>query len=183
MKRIGLLGGSFNPVHLGHVLVATYAASIGRFDEILIMPTYVHVNGKKLIDYEHRVKMCELAFGYIPNVKVSRIERVLPTPSYTIQTIKYLQETEPASYRLIVGSDIIENTSSWGDLDTVLKLAPAFVVGRIGYPSKDAEIMMPGISSTDVRKYLQESRYEKELEASLPFKVLRYIQEHKLYVE
>lgn len=182
MKRIGIYGGSFNPVHVGHVLVATYAASIGRFDEIKIVPTHVHVHGKQLIDFNHRVNMCQLAFGYIPNVTISRVEETLPSPSYTIQTIKHLQETEPASYRFIVGSDILENANAWGDLNAVLSLAPAFVIGRIGYPSKDAEIMMPGISSTDVRRYLQESRYEKELEASLPFHVLRYIQENKLYV-
>ena len=185
MKKIGIYGGSFNPPHVGHVLVAQYVSLTGGFDEILVMPTYVHPAGKKLISFYHRMKMCQLAFRDVPKVVIDPIEATLPTPSFTIKTFKALHKQRPADYRFIVGSDIMFNKHLWENPEEVFRLAPPFIIGRFGYPHPDApeSMVIPGVSSTEVRNLLTDSRYGEELGKIMPESVLEYIREHGLYYD
>jgi nicotinate-nucleotide adenylyltransferase len=77
--QVAFYGGSFNPPHVAHVLAAAYLRSVGGFDRVLFVPVFSHAFDKQLADYEHRVRMCELAVGWLPGVEVSRVEeRVVP---------------------------------------------------------------------------------------------------------
>lgn len=185
MKKIGIMGGSFDPPHMGHVLAVTYTAMTGGFDEVLVIPTYVHpvksAEPRSMISFYHRAKMCQMAFGYIPKVIVDTIEGSLPTPSFTTQTLRALRERLNADYRFIIGSDILQHTDQWEDFDEVLRLAPPFVIGRLGYPGPDDNIVMPGISSSGVRSLLKEARFGKTLSKVVPENILEYINEYGLY--
>jgi len=185
MKKIAVYGGSFNPPHIGHVLAAQYVALTGGFDEVLVIPTYKHAAGKKLVDFYHRLKMCQLAFSSVPKCIVDPIEATLPGKSYSIQTLKALHKQRPADYRFVIGSDIMFNKHLWENPEEVFRLAPPFLIGRLGYPHPDApeNMVLPGVSSTDVRHLLVDSRYGEELSKIMPENVLEYIKEHRLYYD
>ena len=183
MDKIAILGGSFNPIHVCHVLAASYVSLVGNFDQVLIIPTYSHPNKNNLCDFYHRIRMCQIGFGHIPNVIIDPIESYLPTPSFTIRTLEELHKRHKAEYRFVIGSDILFNKDLWEDIGKVFELAPPFVLGRINYDSPDikTEIELPNISSTKVRKLLKDSKYNEELNKIVPYKVLQYIKENKLY--
>ena len=189
MKKIGVMGGSFNPPHMGHVLAVTYTAMAGGFDEVLVIPTYVHPVKRPSvhpvdnvdISFYHRMKMCQMAFGHIPKVIIDTLEQYFPVPSYTLQTLKALKDRMKAAYRFVIGSDILQRTDQWAHFDEVLRLAPPFVIGRLGHPNPDNNVVMPGISSSEVRELLKEARYGEQLSKVVPENVLKYIQEYNLY--
>ena len=112
--KIALYGGSFNPPHISHVFSATYVSMINCFEKVYIYPCFSSPTGKKLIDFHHRLNMCHLAFGHLPNVLISSIEETLPEPSYTLNTINAFKKINTnAEFRLIVGSDIMVNQHLW----------------------------------------------------------------------
>ena len=92
---VGVFGGSFNPPHLAHVLAL--AVVLARFDveKLLVVPTYRHPFAKSLAPYEDRVRMCELAMGFLPRVEISRVEEELGGESRTLRTIEHLHAQHP----------------------------------------------------------------------------------------
>jgi nicotinate-nucleotide adenylyltransferase len=156
MPRIAVYGGSFDPPHVAHLLAAAYALAVGAFDELLVIPVFAHPFQKRLSSFEHRTRMCELAFAELEHVTVSRLEQELPVPSRTLSTLEALTRERPfAELSLIVGSDVLAETSKWHAFEKVLRLAPAFVIGRAGYPHPQASaVTLPGVSSTRVRELL-----------------------------
>lgn len=182
MDKIAVFGGSFDPPHIAHVLAVTYVAFTSDFDQVLVIPTYNHPNKSNLTDFYHRVRMCQLAFGHIPNLIIDTIESYLPIPSYTIQTLEALKQKRQADYRFVIGSDILFNLDLWENIDKVFELAPPFVLGRLDYDSPEVEnIKLPNISSTEVRNLLKDSNYNEKLTKIVPSRVLEYIKEYKLY--
>lgn len=183
--KAALYGGSFNPPHIAHIFSATYISMVGGFDRTIIYPCYSSPTGKKLIDFDHRLKMCKMAFGHIPNVIISEIEKTLPEPSYTINTINAFKELYPSTnFRLIVGSDIIANQHLWKKehLEQIYNIAKPFVLGRTGFENgSDCEIIMPDVSSTNIRNMLL-SNDMVGLAKVLPENILRYIVKNNLYV-
>jgi nicotinate-nucleotide adenylyltransferase len=186
--NVVFFGGSFDPVHVAHVLCVTYALSTGDFERALVVPVFEHAFGKNLCPFEHRVRMCELAFGGDPRVMVSTIEADLPRPNYTLRTLERLLATNPTwRLRLLIGSDVIADTSKWFGFEEVARLAPPFVVPRAGAAGASSEpALLPDISSTRVRSLLgrrSDPAARAELERLLPRKVLAYIEEHGLYAD
>ncbi|HYO93228.1 MAG TPA: nicotinate-nicotinamide nucleotide adenylyltransferase [Polyangiaceae bacterium] len=186
MPRIAVYGGSFDPPHVAHLLAAAYALAIGAFDELLVIPVFAHPFQKRLSSFEHRTKMCELAFAELEHVTVSRIEAELPLPSRTLSTLEALKRERPfADLSLIVGSDVLAETSKWHAFDQVLRLAPAFVIGRSGYPHAQASaVALPAVSSTRVRELLgcvDTPGALEELAQLVPARVLDYALRQHLY--
>ena len=108
--KIGLLGGSFNPVHVGHMMVANYMAQFAGLDEVWMMlsPQNPLKDSATLIDDRHRLKMLEIAVGADrqSRIKACDVELSLPRPSYTIDTLRYLNRRHPSvSFSIITGSD------------------------------------------------------------------------------
>lgn len=190
MPVVGVYGGSFDPPHVSHVLAAAYALAVGRFQRLLVVPVYQHAFNKRLAPFEHRARMCELAFGDFARVTVSRIEALLPVPSRTLQTVRALREEQNGvELRLIVGSDVVGETSKWHAFEEIERLAPLFVVGRSGHPGVgddpiEAASALPAVSSTMVRTLLANAGDEQALAALrrlVPTAVLDYALSYGLY--
>ena len=97
------------------------------------MPTYQHPFAKALAPYEDRVKMCELAMGWLPRVEISRVEEELGGESRTLRTIEHLRAQHPDwQLRFIMGADLVVESSKWYGFDRIVELAPPIVLGRVG---------------------------------------------------
>jgi nicotinic acid mononucleotide adenylyltransferase len=134
------------------VLLAVYVLSIGEVDEVLVAPVFEHAFGKRLAPFAERFRMCELAFAGLQGVRVSRVEEALPRPNRTLATLQRLERDEPgASFRLVLGSDVLADAGKWHAFDEVQKLAPPLVVTRAGHAEVGASLL-PDISSTQLRQ-------------------------------
>jgi len=182
--KVAFFGGSFNPPHVGHVLAASYALSIG-FDRVLAVVVKDHAFGKPLVAFEHRARMTELAFTPLPDVEVSRVEAQLPTPNYTLLTLRAVIAAHPDwQLRLLVGSDVMREVDRWHSFDEVAKLAPLFLLDRAGHDAAGRSIL-PEISSTQIRDCLAAPSAEAEawLSRHVPASVLDYLRTHGLYAK
>jgi nicotinate-nucleotide adenylyltransferase len=190
MTRIALFGGSFNPPHVAHQLVALYVLETQPVDELWFVPTYSHPFGKHLVAYEHRVAMCDLAAAPLgPRARTSRAEAELAArpgfvTSHTLDLVDYLA-AQGRALRLVIGADILADAASWHRWDDVVARAPLIVVGRAGYPlalgpgSVATEVTMPEISATRIRDLLAQGA--SGVTGLVPADVLRYIAHHNLY--
>jgi nicotinate-nucleotide adenylyltransferase len=126
--------------------------------------------------------MCELAMGWIPRVEISRVEETLGGESRTLRTLEHLRKENPDEpMRLVMGADIVVESSKWYGFDRIIELAPPIVLGRVGVAYEGAPPpILPAISSTDVRKKIAGERLG-ELEEYVPKDVLAYVKSHGLY--
>jgi len=136
VRRIGVLGGSFNPIHLGHLLLADELREALALDEVRFVPARhpPHKPGHDLAPAEHRYAMTELAIRGNAYFTVSRVELNRPGPSYTVDTLELLRrEAEPAAvFFLLLGSETFLDLLSWKEPQRVATLARLAVVPRIG---------------------------------------------------
>jgi len=184
MRVLGIYGGSFDPPHVAHVLACSYALAVGGFDELVVVPVFHHAFNKRLAPFEHRARMCELAFRDLGRARVSRVEANLPVPSRTLQTLRAIAEEHPdTSLRLIVGSDVLGDAHKWHAFEEIRKLAPLFVIGRVGYDGHQT-CALPAVSSTQVRTLLaraDEPEALDQLRELVPSAVLEYALSYGLY--
>ncbi len=182
MTRVAILGGSFNPPHLAHQMACLWALSTGRADRVWLMPCFEHPFRKRLVSYEHRCAMCELAaHGFAPGtVTVSRVEGELGGESRTYVTLKHLIEQHPElRFSLIIGSDILLEKDSWYRFVDIERMVKVLVLGRSGYPPPGEDVpVLPAISSTWIRETLGGGG---DVSRMVPAGVLEYIEEHLLY--
>ena len=191
MARVALFGGSFNPPHVAHQMVALYVLETRPVDELWFVPTYAHPFGKALVDYEHRIAMCELAAAALgPRAQVSRAEAELAArPGFvTSHTLDLVDHAIAAGHapRLVIGADIMHDAARWHRWADVVARAPPIVVGRGGHAPPPpgaavapARVTMPEISATHVRDLL--ARGDSGVAGLVPRDVLRYIAHHHLY--
>ena len=191
--RVAIFGGSFNPPHVAHVMAAVCALSLGQFERVVVVPVFAHPFSKELAPFDHRVRMAELAMGWLPSVQISRVEADLGGPSLTLKTLEHLQGRHPEwQMRLVVGSDVLDDAPRWHHFEAVVRLAPLFVVGRAAAPlagqgaSPPGEVStpaLPAISSTELRALLARGDDEacRLLRTMLPATVLAYIAQQGLY--
>jgi nicotinate-nucleotide adenylyltransferase len=179
--QVALLGGSFNPPHVGHLLAAHYVRATQGVDEVWLMPTFVHPFRKPTVDFEHRVHMCERmcqdAAGWM---KTSRVESEVGKDGRTVDTLDFLQARHPEHrFSLIIGSDILKDLPHWKDFDRIQRMARVVVLYRAGYPA-DGTVGPPLaiVSSTDIRERLSRGELPSDL---VPRRVLDYAREHRLY--
>jgi nicotinate-nucleotide adenylyltransferase len=132
-SSIGLLGGSFDPVHNGHLSIAKSFLGSDLLDElwILLTPDPPHKADRPQADYQLRLEMLQFAFSDFDNIKVSDIEKQLPQPSYTIQTLKYLKEQYPEqTFYLCIGGDSLQDFKKWKDWQEILDYTDLLVARR-----------------------------------------------------
>lgn len=179
--HVALFGGSFNPPHMGHALAGLYVLETSDVDELWLVPTFKHPFDKQLISYEDRFAMCEMVASALgPRARVSEVERRLPEPSRTLNTVKALMAEHPGHrFSLIVGSDLEKEITTWYGADELLRLVPLIVVGRRGTQGA-REVAIPDISSSEVRARLARGEPVDDL---LPRRVLDYIRRRTLYGE
>jgi len=182
-EQIAVFGGSFNPPHIAHVLAAAWALSSVPLTRLLVVPTYRHPFQKAMAPYEHRVRLCELAFAELPRAEISRIEAELGGESLTVRTLEELQRRLPhASLRLVIGSDLLAETAKWHAFERIAELAPPLVVGRAGHEHGElaGRYALPPISSTEVRRRL---RTGEDVSGLVPHAVADYVRERALYAD
>jgi len=200
---VGLFGGSFNPPHVAHALVALYVLETAPIDELWFVPTWRHAFGKELAPYDDRIAMCELAAAPLgPRARVSRVEadvaaaRALVSPgpagappgarggeSRTLYTLEHLAVTHPDhAFRLVIGADILHEAAKWHRWDEVCRRAPLIVIGRGGVDAPLSatltELTMPEVSSTEVRRRLDVG---EDASGLVSRSVLGYIDRRGLY--
>lgn len=175
MSRIALLGGSFNPPHLGHVGIVRYVLDRNLADAVWVIPAAAHPYAKPLAPFSDRMAMCHLAFQGIPDVVVSDVESQLPQPSYTVQTLRHLIRSfapQKREFFLIVGSDIASDIPNWKDSGELLKLATLIEVPR------GPRSPIPDVSATAVRDRIAR---QDDVTDQVPAPVAQYIQSKRLY--
>lgn len=186
-KQIGILGGTFNPVHLGHLIMADQVGTQLGLDQVLLMPDNKppHVDHKTAIATHHRVAMLERAIADNPllGLELSEIER--GGVSYTYDTIVNLTKQHPENdYYFIIGGDMVAYLPKWHRIDELMKIIQFVGVRRPGYAtSSEYPIMwvdapMMAISSTQIRQKYQQGCSCRYL---LPDCVLTYIKQEGLY--
>lgn len=193
-KAVGLLGGSFDPVHNGHVSIARSFLKSNYISKlwILLTPEPPHKPEQVFCDYEHRLNMLKAAFGRIDAVEVKETEKNLPRPSYTIQTLKYLAKEYPDyNFYLCLGEDSIYSFKKWKDWKQILEFCELLVVGRqstedlaldpvIAEKTHLVDHRPIEISSTEVRNRVAEG---KDISDLVPKTVNKIIQKENLYLQ
>lgn len=173
-----MFGGSFDPPHVGHVFLAAYALSIVGVERVIAAPTFEHAFGKEMSAFDQRMAMCELAFAVLPGVEVSPVERELGGVSRTLRLVHELARRHPNhQLRLLIGSDILADTSRWQGFDDIRAIAPPIVVARGGHAGSGGP-MFPEVSSSALRANLARGEPDEQL---LPRAVREYITQHGLY--
>jgi nicotinate-nucleotide adenylyltransferase len=199
-KHVALYGGSFDPPHLGHVMVVSHLLlNDPTIDEITVMPCFQHMEKAGLSPYDARFDMSTLAFGFLNRTEVSTLEAELGGGSLTVRTVRAMKEKRPdIRVSFIMGSDLIQHAHEWEGWDELLLEATPLIVGRAGIPSQAYDgrsvskggtqlktptytPISPAVSSTEVRDALVREAYA-EAERYLPKTVLDYIRNRKLYV-
>lgn len=189
--NIGIFSGSFNPIHVGHVILANYIVEFTEIDEIwfLVSPQNPLKTAEELSDQQLRLEMTKLALQKYAKFKVSDFEFYMPKPSYTIDTLRSLREKyKEDTFSLIIGADNWNVFESWREFDKILEEFKLKVYPRLGsritIPNKlkhkvealDSPIVE--MSSTFIRDSIAEGR---NISAFLPEGVYEYIIEKGLY--
>ena len=195
--KLAIMGGTFNPIHIGHLVCAEEAVSQFELDQVLFMPTGLppHKEIKKGISSEARLQMCMIATRDNPRFEVSRYEIDRKETSYTVDTIRHFRRQQPETdLYFISGADAILEILEWKDPDELLSMAMLIGATRPGYPldrisgnlekflqAKKVKIMeIPGIgiSSTIIRDRVSEG---KSIRYLVPEGVRRFVYEEGLY--
>lgn len=186
-KRVGILGGGFNPIHMGHLIMADQVCHQLALDNFFLMPSYEspHVDKKETIDSNERVQMLKLAVEDNPNLGIELAEINRKGKSYTYDTMKKLVEANPdTDYYFIVGGDMIEYLPKWYKIDELMKMIQFVGVERkesskeTSYPIIWVDLPLIEISSSDIRKKIASNCSAKYF---LPENVLNYIHKKGLY--
>lgn len=191
-RRIGLYFGTFNPIHIGHLVIANHMVEYSELDEVwmVITPHNPHKKKKTLLDDIHRLTMVRIAVEDYPKLKASNVEFDLPQPNYTVHTLAYLEEKYPQTdFCLIIGEDNLKSFHKWKNYEVILDRYGIYVYPRntkmqlnpdlIGLPAITI-INAPKmeISSTFIRKSIKEGKNVRPL---LPQVVWEYIDEMNFY--
>ena len=191
MKNIGLLFGSFNPIHNGHITLATFILKHKPLDEIwfVVSPLSPFKKSKILLDKNDRLDMVKVAIKPFKKFFVSDIEFKMKTPNYTIDTLYEIKKKYPEdSFSLIIGEDNLENFKNWKDSNLIIENFKIYVYPRNFSKSKPNlnfntlyKINAPtiNISSTDIREFIKKN---EDIEGLLSPEVLDQIKKKKFYL-
>lgn len=133
-RKIGLFFGTFNPIHVGHLVIANHMAEYSDLDQVwlVVTPLSPFKKKKSLLDNNHRFQMVDRAVEVYPKLKASDIEFNLPQPNYTINTLAYLEEQYPDNeFALIMGEDNLKSFHKWKNFKTILERHDIYVYPRI----------------------------------------------------
>ncbi|MGY4383251.1 nicotinate-nucleotide adenylyltransferase [Pedobacter sp. UYP24] len=188
--KTGLFFGSFNPIHTGHLVIANYMAGFSGLDEVwlVVSPHNPLKNKNGLANMYDRLEMAKLATENAKQIKVSDIEFSLPQPSYTIDTLTYLNEKYPTrKFALIMGADNLSSFKKWKNYEVLLANYEIFVYQRpnvdlaewLNHPAVTiTDTPQMDISSTFIRKAIAEG---KNVQYFVPDPVLNFIDSKGMY--
>ncbi|MFQ6170334.1 nicotinate-nucleotide adenylyltransferase [Oryzobacter sp. R7] len=190
-RRLGVMGGTFDPVHHGHLVAASEVQAALHLDEVVFVPTGQpwQKEGRDVAPAEHRYLMTVVATASNPRFTVSRVDIDREGPTYTIDTLRDLHAQHPdAELFFITGADALAQILSWKDADELFELAqfigvtrPGYELSETGLPADRVDLMeVPAmaISSTDCRDRVRDGEPVWYL---VPDGVVQYINKHRLY--
>ncbi len=187
--KVAILGGTFNPVHNGHIALANTAAETFALDKVIFIPTYIppHKDIEQIISAGDRFNMVELAIKDNDKYEVSRLEINRRNVSYSVDTVSYIKKIYPKDTEIffLIGSDSAAALDTWKSIDKIFTVCRFVVGARPGYTlktkNKNIEIMPMepvDISSTQIRTMLKQGR---SIQGLVPEKVADYIKKNRLY--
>jgi len=190
--KIGLYFGTFNPIHVGHMIIANHFAEYSGLDQIwmVVTPHNPLKNKKTLLDDHQRLQLVYLATEDYPKIKPSDIEFKLPQPNYTVNTLAHLQDKYPEHvFSLIMGEDNLKSLHKWKNYEVIIQNHPIYVYPRISSDLENSDLknnpnihIVPApiveISSTFIRKNIKDNKNVRPL---LPEKVWEYLDHNNLY--
>lgn len=193
MKKIGLFFGSFNPVHIGHLILANYILENSDMEELwfVVSPQNPFKDKKSLLNDHNRLDMVQVAVKNYPKMRASNVEFSLPKPSYTIDTLTYLHEKYPdVSFALIMGEDNLKGLKKWKNSETLVNNHQIIIYPRVlnadekqtetfeheNISKIDAPIIE--LSATKIREMLKEG---KNVRPMLPPEVFDYLDGSSFY--
>lgn len=190
--KIGLFGGTFDPIHIGHLIIAETVKDTLKLDKIIFIPAAnpPHKLGKRITDSRHRLSMIQMAIVDHKDFQLSEIEIAHKSSSYSTETVQLFLDLYPSDELLfLIGGDSLKELHTWHEPDRLLKMIKIVVVQRPGINLKkvsscfldqvifvDAPLI--GISSSNIRQNILEQRSIRYL---VPDSVADYIHENKLY--
>lgn len=191
-KRIGLYFGTFNPIHIGHLIIANHMVEFSDLDEVwmVVTPHNPHKKKKTLLDDVHRLSMVRIAVEAYPKLNASNVEFGLPQPNYTVNTLTYLEEKFPDYlFCLIMGQDNLKSFEKWKNYEVILeryaiyvypRISEGTVASRFNEHPKITTINAPvmELSSTFIRNSIKAG---KNIRPMLPFEVWKYLDEMNFY--
>ncbi|WP_374449479.1 nicotinate (nicotinamide) nucleotide adenylyltransferase [Cloacibacterium normanense] len=193
MKKIGLFFGSFNPIHIGHLILANYILENSDMDELwfVVSPQNPFKDKKSLLTDHNRLDMVQLAVKNYPKMRASNVEFSLPKPSYTIDTLTYLKEKHPNySFALIMGEDNLDSLPKWKNAEKLMSDYQIIVYPRtFEGEKKDSEYLQHEnismvnapiieLSATEIRNMIKEG---KNVRPMLPPEVFEYLDGSSFY--
>lgn len=187
--KIGLYFGSFNPVHVGHLIIANHVLNETQIEKIwfIVSPQNPFKETANLLNEYHRLELVRLATEDDNRIKASDIEFGLPKPSYTSATLAYLEEKYAEhEFCIIMGSDSFQNLHKWKNAETIIKNYPVYVYLRAGFDIDNTlganltilEAPLLQLSATQIRNYIKQG---KSVRYMLPDKVLEEIKKGGYY--
>lgn len=187
--HVGLLFGSFDPIHQGHLMLGQYMLQFEELDEVwyVLSPQNPLKSPTQLSTVPHRLNMLRLALSNSTRLKVCERELTMPAPSYTINTLNTLRGEHPGVlFSIIMGTDNIATIDQWKDYKTILDYHKILVYPRLGSPEpaihhpniKNTNAPIVDLSSTNIRNWI---RAGKEVHFFIPPQVHQYIIDHNLY--
>ena len=192
MSKVGIFGGTFDPIHLGHLITAQSVREIRNLEKIIFIPAFIspHKSDVKTTSAEDRSNMIKLAIDGIPFFDYSDIEIKKGGVSYTIDTLKELKKIYD-ELEIIIGYDNIFKFHTWKEPDEIMKMAKIVVLKRKSshppefedeYYKRAVFVQTRGIeiSATDIRERV---KYEMPINFLVPPAVMEYIYKHKLYIK
>lgn len=189
--KIGLYFGSFNPVHNGHLIIASFIANYTEIQQIwfVVSPQNPLKDSVGLLNENHRLYFVKTAIEEDKRFKASNVEFKLPRPSYTINTLTYLSEKYPMhNFQIIIGSDSLNNLHKWKNYEAIIANYPIIVYQRPGFENIPQQINLSQItvlnaplieiSSTQIRSMIKNG---KSIRYLVPDKVCEEIEQYKYY--
>ncbi|TWI82990.1 nicotinate-nucleotide adenylyltransferase [Lacibacter cauensis] len=187
--KTGLYFGSFNPIHTGHLIIAQHLLNETDLQQVwfVVSPQNPFKQQKTLLNEYDRLYLVNLAIQKTSGFKATDIEFNLPKPSYTIDTLTYLEEKYPQhEFVLIMGSDSLQNLDKWKNAETIMQNYPVYVYDRPGFPADQPEIKqltrlkapLLEISATHIRELVQQG---KSIRYLVPDEVLDEIEKSGYY--
>ena len=190
--KIGLYFGTYNPIHVGHLIIANHMAEFADLDQVWMVVTPHNPLKKKatLLDDHQRLQMVHLATEDFPKIKPSDIEFKLPQPNYTVNTLIHLHEKYPDyEFSLIMGEDNLKTLHKWKNYEVILENHAIYVYPRISSEAENLELKshpkvhfidapIVEISSTFIRNNIKKG---KNIQPLLPSKVWKYIDHNNFY--
>lgn len=190
-KSIGLFFGSFNPIHIGHLIIANYMATRSSIDQVwLVVSPHNPLKDKKTLASNYdRLHLVNLGIGDNDIIRSSSIEFNLPQPSYTINTLEYLKEKYPEKeFSLIMGGDNLKSLNKWKNYELLLRDYHIHVYNRPGYDLGEfqhhesvtvyEDVPQMSISASYIRERIQQGQSIRYL---VPEKVYSYLLDYNMY--